>query len=166
MSINTYTAFNSLENKYISRKVTESYYSILIGIIIFTIVGMGFYLQLNNLSLVIVNLIVIAVPIGIFIYKSTFKQANNINTIISTIYVTNDEYRIQSYSFKSTLFFLPPVESVVKIGGILAEKVNFPYNEDGLESDKKDTLCINIEGKKFYLLYKYFPASLLSELMP
>jgi hypothetical protein len=115
---------------------------------------------------VIVNLIVIAVPIGIFIYKSTFKQANNINTIISTIYVTNDEYRIQSYSFKSTLFFLPPVESVVKIGGILAEKVNFPYNEDGLESDKKDTLCINIEGKKFYLLYKYFPASLLSELMP
>jgi len=155
-----------LENKYISRKVKEAYYSILIGIIIFTIVGMGFYLQLNNLSLVIVNLIVIAVPIGIYIYKSTFKQAKNINTIISAIHVTNDEYRIQLYSFKSTLFFLPPVESVVKISGILAEKVDFPYNEDGLESDKKDTLCINIEGKKFYLLYKYFPASLLSELMP
>ncbi|TWR29252.1 hypothetical protein FPZ43_09805 [Mucilaginibacter pallidiroseus] len=159
----TYEASHSLESRYINRKVSEANYSILIGLMIFAIVGTGFYFKLDSLPLLFVNLFIIAIPISIYVYMSTFKQANNVITIISKIDVTDTEYKISSYSFKSRFLFFQPVELTVKKGRLFTQKVAFPYNEDGLESDKKDVLRIIINGKSYYLLYKYFPASLLNE---
>jgi hypothetical protein len=166
MSDNKYPASDSLANRYISRKVSEAYYSILFGLVLFTIIGTGFYLKLDNQMLVCINLCVIAIPFGISIYMSTIKQAKNMNKIISLISVNDVEYRIKTYPFKIIFFSLPANEFTLKKGSIETKKIAFPYNEDGLESDKKDTLCIVSEGEEFYLLYHYFPAALLAEIIP
>lgn len=165
MNEQNFAASSSLQKDYIKRKETESKYSIIIGIIIFVIVGTGFYLKLNNFSLLIVNLIIIAIPIGVYIYMSTFKQGVNMNKIVSSIIVKDDGYQIVSYSFEDWFFKKPAISIVTTKAAVGIKKVDFPFNEDGLEIDKKETICLIVDKQEFYLLYKYFPNKLISEFL-
>lgn len=163
MNENNFTASSALHKNYIKRKETEAKYSILIGIIVFAIIGTGFYLKLDNISLVIFNLIVIAVPISIYIYMSTFKQGVNMNKILSSVLVNESDYQMVSYAFKAWFLKIPPVSIVTTKDAVIIKRVEFPFNEDGIEGDKKETICLIVDGREFYLLYKYFPNDLLSE---
>lgn len=163
MNENNFTALSALHKNYIKRKETEAKYSIIIGIIVFAIIGTGFYLKLDNISLVIFNLIVIAIPISIYIYMSTFKQGANMNKILSSVIVNESDYQMVSYAFEAWFLKIPTVSIVTAKDAVIIKKVEFPFNEDGIEGDKKETICLIVDGREFYLLYKYFPNDLLSE---